>query len=637
MSVHHACNYPHPFELQPNLFSQTTIFPSELSSSSPFYLPPLGKMAKRHRLLFALLSLLTIVAQCLPITSPNNRYSVSRLLVRGTKRPSFKVCGKFATPFYSYSSSSELADTVKTYGPRNMNVAKDTQFGTLNTASVKNTPGFTKNFASEHILEYQTMFSSHGFWGIIQSLPDPISPTHAKYGEKIFLIDGKQERLPPWMVKYWGPKSKEITIDTITGKPMEILSEAYPKNGKQGLVLLDSFTNGIKEIIEAPGKKSPRSDTTMDRYMKTPGTSAKAFFALKHTMFAIEYMVTPDIYRAYHAQTLREAKYMAAIENLRENDKSDGIYQKQAFDKAWEAFVGLQNRRSLAKTIAWLVEWGPTFINQYKKKGSPDMVFEDSKGYLAIVQELEMIKVADPVQSVAETEDEEDAEKDTEADAIPDGIPPWIGSHSTSQSGSTQLPPSTPAKTHPRPKESTPPAPKKPAANVDDLDSKFNEMNINSTPSKPPPAAIPVDQNTKFDSADLEDFSAALRGYLTSDWIVEKCNQWKAAGKYYGWEPSGGGNSGGGSAGGGEEVSKLDLQGGKGGGSGSTKGGSGSTKGGSGSTGGGSGSTGGGGKGDGKGGSAQGQNPNPPQTGRPSDNTRNKNKNNNKGGSSGKP
>ncbi|EJT82403.1 hypothetical protein GGTG_02376 [Gaeumannomyces tritici R3-111a-1] len=192
-----------------------------------------------------------------------------------------------------------------------MRLAGHTQFGRIDTRSVVHGQGLTKYFATEHILEYQAMFSSRGFWGIVLTMPDPTN-RRLKFAKKTILMNGNKKEFKKMVIDEYGPGLDEMTVDGIKGRPMQILSYGYPnsKYHRSGLVLLDQPTNGLKETIMSPGKKAPRTDETINRYINNPNIAAKAFFVLKHMMFAMEYMTTEDIYREYIKQVLREAKYM---------------------------------------------------------------------------------------------------------------------------------------------------------------------------------------------------------------------------------------------------------------------------------------------------------------------------------------
>ncbi|KLU87024.1 hypothetical protein MAPG_06030 [Magnaporthiopsis poae ATCC 64411] len=188
-------------------------------------------MASGHCILFALLSLLTVLVHCLPITSPNDQYSVSRLLARGTKAPTLKVCGKIGIPVFTYPGASSVKKAER-YQPTYWTFDGDFNFGTTkNPSSQLLPPRLAGYFASEHVLEFQLLLSKHGFFGKIQKLPDPTSTSNPRHAyEKKKLINpktGKPDGFCEVMAVTWGTSSV-MTVDGITGTPMDIISNALP-------------------------------------------------------------------------------------------------------------------------------------------------------------------------------------------------------------------------------------------------------------------------------------------------------------------------------------------------------------------------------------------------------------------------
>ncbi|KLU87025.1 hypothetical protein MAPG_06031 [Magnaporthiopsis poae ATCC 64411] len=417
----------------------------------------------------------------------------------------------------------------------------------------------------------------------------------------------------------------------------------------------------------------------MVAYMTKEETARQAFFAIKYTMFALKY-------------ASRVSKYIDTIEDNMVKDKSFK-YEKQQFSTAWESMLMEQSQRSLAKAIGWLEVWGPRFVNKYKKQGTPPMTLTPQADLEKIragdpiqnapESEDNDDELADPVDpslkdgippwspsypnpaagpvntpsnptresrtlSAGSTDEvinvplpnpfEGERRPVTKADQSARGStqPGTAGQDNGSRSRQGASKPTQLGQPDAAQDPNSPPSPKKPTVGVEDLENKLKNLDLSDypdTPSKEGAAGLPLDAKNKF-VPKMVQLAQYLEENLTAAFIADICARWNAAGKFYGWNPSGGGSAGGSTGGGAKGGSSAS--GGKGGGTGGSTGGSTSGRGTSGTTSGGGkgggstsgGGSGGGGKGGGGSGSAQGQTakPAPPQGNKPSDNTRSKKK-----------
>ena len=175
-----------------------------------------------------------------------SRRDVSELLdhhlieKRAEKKISF-CSGKMEVVSPKYDSSGDIVKkvpSVKTYGYKNPDDCNDYDFGLVGT------PTDTKNYATEHILEFQLL----KIFLEAKSEKDGLS------------FKDKSVNLCDYMDEYWAG-TLSVNVDGQEGTPIELLPKVFP--GKDNafaseFVVLEKYVNGMKERVSSPCSQPPR-------------------------------------------------------------------------------------------------------------------------------------------------------------------------------------------------------------------------------------------------------------------------------------------------------------------------------------------------------------------------------------------
>ncbi|OQE13828.1 hypothetical protein PENFLA_c043G08195 [Penicillium flavigenum] len=226
----------------------------------------------------------------------------------------------------------------------------------------------SKKWATEHVLEWQLFVD---FWedyteGNGAQFQNPLKTTSEDIGVCQY-------------IKYWWD-TKYMDLGSLTGRPIDLVAYAFPSSTsfRDELMLIDSTTNGAKLAIW--GDQSIRSDAKMWSYLNGDGDDDynTAINVCKHVIFAMKYVVEPQVSSVLVKQAARVGQYFDDMEKVLEN-YNDPNWNKHSYKKLnlgnqWRSFMYQQWPLAVNKQKSFLDKW----VSDIEKFFQPDSDDEDA-------------------------------------------------------------------------------------------------------------------------------------------------------------------------------------------------------------------------------------------------------------------